>query len=39
MNLSVLQKKPELVIEPYPHFVIEDALPQDVYDKLAKNNF
>ena len=36
MNLSVLQKKPELVIEPYPHFVIEDALPQDVYDKLEK---
>lgn len=36
MNLSVLQKKPELVLEPYPHFVIEDALPQDVYEQLEK---
>jgi len=36
MNLSVLQKKPELVLEPYPHFVIEDALPQKVYEQLEK---
>ena len=36
MNLSVLQKKPELVLEPYPHFVIEDALPLDIYDQLEK---
>jgi len=36
MNLSVLRKKPELVLEPYPHFVIEDALPQDVYEQLEK---
>lgn len=36
MNLSILQKKPELVLEPYPHFVIEDALPQDVYEQLDK---
>ena len=36
MNLSVLQKKPELVLEPYPHFVIEDALPQDVYEQLER---
>ncbi len=36
MNLSVLQKKPELILEPYPHFVIEDALPQDVYEQLDK---
>ncbi len=36
MNLSVLQKTPELVLEPYPYFVIEDALPQNVYDDLEK---
>ena len=36
MNLSVLQKKPELILEPYPHFVIEDALPQDVYEQLEQ---
>jgi len=36
MNLSVLQKKPELVLEPYPHFVIEDALPQEIYEQLEK---
>ena len=34
MNLSILQKKPKLILEPYPHFVIEDALPQDVYAQL-----
>jgi hypothetical protein len=36
MNLSILQKRPELVLEPYPHFVIEDALPQEVYEQLEK---
>jgi hypothetical protein len=36
MNLSVLQKKSELVLEPYPHFVIEDALPQEIYEQLEK---
>jgi hypothetical protein len=36
MNLSVLQKKPELVLEPYPHFVIDNALPQDIYEQLEK---
>jgi len=36
MNISVLQKKPKLVLEPYPHFVIEDALPLDIYDQLEK---
>lgn len=34
MNISILQKKPELILEPYPHFVIEDALPKEVYDQL-----
>lgn len=34
--LSVLQKRPNLILDPYPHFVIEDALPQDVYDSLEK---
>ena len=34
--ISVLQKKPKLILEPYPHFVIEDALPQDVYNQLEK---
>lgn len=36
MNLSVLQKKPTLILEPYPHFVIEDALPQNIYEQLEK---
>ena len=36
MTLSVLQKKPKLILEPYPHFVIEDALPQDIYETLEK---
>tara|TARA_R110001592_G_scaffold102631_3_gene289603 strand:- start:6429 stop:7172 length:744 start_codon:yes stop_codon:yes gene_type:complete len=34
--ISVLQKKPNLVLEPYPHFIIENALPQDVYNQLEK---
>jgi hypothetical protein len=34
MNLSVLQKKPKLILEPYPHFVIEDALPYALYEQL-----
>ena len=36
MNLSILQKKPELILTPYPHFVIENALPQKVYEQLEK---
>lgn len=36
MTLSVLQKKPKLILEPYPHFVIEDALPQEIYDSLER---
>ena len=23
-------------MDPYPHFIIEDALPQDLYDTLEK---
>ena len=34
--ISVLNKKPTLIVDPYPHFIIEDALPQDVYDTLEK---
>lgn len=34
--LSVLQKTPELILHPYPHFVIENALPDKVYDQLEK---
>ena len=36
MNLSILQKRPELILEPYPHFVIENALPQDLYEQLEQ---
>ena len=32
--LSVLQKKTNLILDPYPHFVIEDALPDKIYDQL-----
>jgi hypothetical protein len=34
--ISVLQNKPVLKLEPYPHFIIEDALPQDIYERLEK---
>lgn len=38
MNLSILQKfKPEnLYLEPFPYIYIENALPQDLYDQLAR---
>ena len=36
MTISVLQKTPTLSIEPYPHIVIENALPEDVYNQLEK---
>ena len=34
MNLNVLQKGGVVVADPYPHIIIEDALPDDVYDAL-----
>lgn len=38
MNLSILQKatKKHVIMEPYPHVLIENALPHDVYDRLDK---
>jgi len=36
MTLSVLQKKPILIEEPYPYFIIEDALPEKVYEQLER---
>jgi|TARA_Y100000590_G_scaffold241071_1_gene271076 hypothetical protein len=35
---SLLQKKPKVQIEPYPHVVIEEALPWDLYEEL-ENTF
>ena len=35
---SLLQKKPTVQVDPYPHIVIEDALPWDLYEEL-ENNF
>lgn len=37
MNLSLLQKKPTLIKDPFPHVIVEDALPQDRYITLASN--
>ena len=31
---SLLQKKPKLITDPYPHVVIEEALPWELYEKL-----
>ena len=36
MTLSVLQKTPLLINDPYPHFVVEDCLPDKVYDQLER---
>jgi len=36
MSLSVLQKKPTVVNDPYPHIVVEDALPEHIYDQLER---
>ena len=35
---SLLQKKPKVQTDPYPHVVIEDALPWDLYEEL-ENSF
>ena len=37
MNLNVLQKatKTQLIMDPFPHLIIENALPQEVYNKLG----
>jgi hypothetical protein len=34
MNLSILQRAGDPVMEPYPHLVIENCLPDDLYDDL-----
>jgi hypothetical protein len=34
--LSVLQSKPKLQLEPYPHVIINNALPEKLYDQLEK---
>ena len=31
---SLLQKKPKVETKPYPHVVIEDALPWELYEEL-----
>lgn len=36
MTVSILHKKPKVMIDPYPHLVIENALPQDLYNTLEK---
>ena len=35
---SLLQKKPTVLTDPYPHVIIEDALPWDLYEAL-ENSF
>jgi len=34
--ISVLQKTPVLINRPYPHFVIHDCLPENIYNQLEK---
>ena len=34
---SLLQKKPTVQVDPYPHIVIEDALPWELYEELEKS--
>ena len=33
---SLLRKKPIVVKDPYPYFIIEDALPNEIYDQLER---
>ena len=35
---SLLQKKPKIKTEPYPHVIIEEALPWNLYEEL-ENTF
>lgn len=39
MNLNILQKakKIDLLMDPYPHLIIENALPQEIYDQLDQS--
>ena len=34
--LSILQNKTKVITDPYPHLVIEDALPSKLYDHLEE---
>ena len=36
MKFSVLQNKPRLILDPYPHLVIENALPTELYEELDR---
>jgi hypothetical protein len=33
---SLLQKKPKVITDPYPHVIVENALPWDLYEELEK---
>ena len=33
---SILQKTPKVLKDPYPHFIIHDALPEELYNHLEK---
>ena len=37
MKFSVLQNKPRLILDPYPHLVIENALPTELYEELDES--
>ena len=35
-SINLLQKKPEVKFDPYPHFIIQDALPDKIYQELYR---
>ena len=35
-SINLLQNKPEVKNDPYPHFIIQDALPDDIYQELYR---